>query len=101
MTNPNDDLITRDPEAMEHTLEDADYAGSDTIEGLDSGLLEVRAGNVGGLTAIPLDPLVSNNPNPGYTPPSHQVSPHPREGAADLPEGAPAEAELDQEGLQR
>lgn len=96
-------LITRDPQAMEHALEDAEYAGADPVEGLDSGLIEVRVGNAGAgpMGAVPLDPPAASNLNPGYTPPSQQVPPHPREGAADLPEGAPAEAELDREGLGR
>ncbi len=95
-------LITRDPQAMEHALEDAEYAGADPVDGLDSGLTGLGVGNVGAglLGAVPLDPAASNL-NPGYTPPSQQVSPHPREGAADLPEGAPADAELDRDGLGR
>ena len=99
--DPNAKLVTRDPQEMEHTPKDADYAGSDAVEGLDSGLIEVRVGNVGGLPAVPLSPADSSNVNPGYTPPSQMVSPHPHEGAADLPEGAPAETELENEGLQR
>lgn len=99
--NPLDKLITRDPATMEHALEDAEYAGSDTLEGLDSGLIEVRAGNLGGVTAIPNNPAAEADQNPGYTPPSKMVAPHPHEGAADLPEGAPAEDELDRGGLQR
>ncbi|WP_424949657.1 hypothetical protein [Deinococcus sp.] len=97
--DPNARLVTRDPEAMEHDLKDAEYAGTDAVDGLDSGLIEVRAGNVGGLSVVSLNPAETSNPN--YTPPSQQVTPHPREGAADLPEGAPAEAELDHEGLHR
>jgi hypothetical protein len=101
--HPNDRLITRDPQAMERQLEDAEYAGSDTVEGLDSGLLEVRVGNTAGIgqNVLPVDPAAANNPNPGYTPPGQMVSPHPHEGAADLPEGAPAEDELGREGLDR
>lgn len=101
--DPNDRLITRDPQAMEHQLEDADFAGSDTIENLDSGLLEVRVGNAAGLgqAVLPLDPAAAANPNRGYTPPDRMVSPHPQEGAADLPKGAPAEAELERDGVER
>ncbi len=101
--DPNAKLITRDPQAMEHTLEDAEYAGSDPTEGLDSGLTEVRVGNVGAglMGTVPEGPAAASNLNPGYTPPGQQVPPHPREGAADLPEGAPAEAELDRDGLGR
>lgn len=93
-------LITRDPEVMEHALEDAEYAGADPAQGLDSGLVEVRVGNAGAgpMGTVSPGPAAASNLNPGYTPPSQQVSPHPREGAADLPEGAPAEAELDQGG---
>ncbi|WP_407539614.1 hypothetical protein Q0M94_15760 [Deinococcus radiomollis] len=101
MSDPIDKLVTRDPQAMQHTLEDAEYAGSDVVEGLDSGLIEVRAGNASGMQAVPLDPVAASNPNPGYTPPGHQVAPHSREGTADLPEGAPAEAELEQGGQNR
>ena len=99
--DPNARLITRDPQAMEHTLEDAEYAGADPTDGLDSGLIEVRVGNAGAglMGAVPLDPAAASNLNPGYTPPSQQVSPHPKEGAADLPEGAPVEAELDRDGV--
>ena len=101
--DPNAKLTTRDPEAMQHALEDAEYAGADSADGLDSGLTEVRVGNAGaGLVGdVPLDPVATSNLNPGYTPPSQQVSPHPREDAADLPEGAPADAELDRDGLGR
>jgi hypothetical protein len=101
MSDPVDKLVTRDPQAMEHTLEEAEYAGSDTVEGLDSGLIEVRAGNASGMQAVPLDPLARSNVNPGYTPPGQQVTPHSHEGAGDLPEGAPAEAELERDGQTR
>ena len=101
MSDPIDKLVTRDPQSMEHTLEDAEYAGSDTLDGLDSGLIEVRAGNASGMQAVPLDPAASTDLNPNYTPPGHQVAPHPHEGAADLPEGVPAEAELEREGQNR
>ncbi len=96
--DPNAHLITRDPEQMDRQPKDADYAGAepqDGMDGLDSGLLEVRAGNVGGLTQVPLDPARGTDLNPGYTPPSQMESPHPSEGAADLPRGAPAEAGLE------
>lgn len=100
--NKDAKLITRDPQAMEHALEDAEYAGSDPVEGLDSGLIEVRVGNAGAglMGAVPLNPAASNL-NPGYTPPSQKVPPHPHEGAADLPKGSPAEAELDRDGIDR
>ncbi|GGJ72232.1 hypothetical protein [Deinococcus aquiradiocola] len=98
--DPNARLVTRDPEAMEKTLEDAEYAGADPLTELDSGLIEVRAGNTG-IVTLPENPAVAADQNPNYTPPSQMVSPHSREGAADLPEGAPAEQELDQDGMGR
>ncbi len=101
MSDPNEKLVTRDPEVMEHTPKDADYAGAETVEGLDSGLIEVRVGNGAGLSTVPLDPAAHNNPNPSYTPPSQQVTPHPREGAADMPEGDPAEIDLERNGQGR
>lgn len=101
MSDPIDKLVTRDPQAMEHTLEDAEYAGSDAVERLDSGLIEVRAGNASGMQAVPLDPAAASNLNPGYTPPGQQVPPHTHEGTADLPAGAPAEAELERDGQNR
>ena len=101
MSDPINKLVTRDPQAMKHTLEDAEYAGSDAVENLDSGLIEVRAGNASGMQAVPVDPAASNNINPGYTPPGQQVTPHSHEGAADLPEGSPAEAGLERDGQNR
>lgn len=101
MSDSTDKLVTRDPKAMEHELEVAEYAGSDTIDALDSGLIEVRAGNASGMQAVPLDPAATGNLNPGYTPPSQKVTPHVHEGAGDLPEGAPAEAELERDGQNR
>ena len=99
--DPNAHLITRDPEQMEHQLKEADYAGADpsglsddALRGLDSGLLEVRVGNTGGLGAVPLEPLAVN-PNPGYTPPGQMSAPHPKEGVADLPAGSPGEGQLE------
>ncbi|ULH16286.1 hypothetical protein MF271_06675 [Deinococcus sp. KNUC1210] len=97
--DPNAHLITRDPDQMEHQLKEADYAGSlpndETLSDLDSGLLEVRVGNVGGLAAGLHDPLEDANANPDYTPPSQMPATHPKEGVADLPAGAPAEVELE------
>ena len=95
----NAHLITRDPDQMEHQLKEADYAGSDQqdelLTDLDSGVLEVRVGNVGGMTGVPRDPLRDANLNPGYTTPSQMPATHPKEGVADLPAGSPAEAQLE------
>jgi hypothetical protein len=98
--HPNDRLVTRDPEAMEHQLEDAQYAGSETAEDLGPQLSEVQMGMLGRLSTVPLDPAASN-PDPGYVPPGQGVAPHTREGAADLPEGSPAEVELEDQGQHR
>ncbi|WP_425148023.1 hypothetical protein [Deinococcus sp.] len=99
--DPNAHLVTRDPEQMEHQPKDADYAGADSLgdplSDLDSGLIEVRVGNAGVLGGVPLDPLAEANLNPGYTPPSQMTATHPQEGVADLPAGAPAEAELERD----
>ena len=50
---------------------------------------------VGGMAVAP-DPFLKGDidPNPAYTPPSEQGPPHPNEGAADLPAGAPSETYL-------
>jgi hypothetical protein len=91
-------LITRDPEAMEHDLEDAEYAGA--APGGETALdgLDVNLGGAPGLNATGLataDPARSGHLNPGYTPPGQMVPAHPSEGRGDLEPGSPLEDQLE------
>lgn len=109
-----DPLVTRDPDAFEHAPQDAAYAGADApVSGLGStptitstpsdltagvavpsaGLLPGAA--LGGVTQSDSFLARDIDPNPAYTPPSEEVPPHPNEGAADLPAGAPGERYLE------
>ncbi|WP_420595624.1 hypothetical protein [Deinococcus sp.] len=95
----NDPLVTRDPEAMAHTPEEAAYAGAQAVPG-NIGSVPVTAAVPADLTAGMVttpDPFLARDidPNPNYTPPSEEVSSHPNEGAADVPAGAPDEQYLE------
>ncbi|GAA4014773.1 hypothetical protein GCM10022631_28280 [Deinococcus rubellus] len=108
-------LVTRDPEAFEHAPQDPAYAGADAPVGtlggmppaismpgeLSAGVASVATmgllpgGTIGGVM-MPDSFLARDiDPNPSYTPPSEEVPPHPNEGAAGVPAGAPGEAYLE------
>ena len=95
--DPNAHLITRDPEQMEQQLESAEYAGAAPQPTLGTGEAALLQPSAGLGVSAAAGALREVNPNPGYTPPSQMSAPHPQEGAADLPAGAPAEAELERE----
>lgn len=87
-------LVTRDPEAFEHAPEQAAYAGANPPSS-NLGHLPITAAVPMDLTAgmvVMPDPFLARDidPNPAYTPPSEEVPTHVREGAADLPAGAPS-----------
>ncbi|TSA87162.1 hypothetical protein FNU79_04525 [Deinococcus detaillensis] len=102
-------LVTRDPDAFEHSPQEAAYAGADapvsTLGGmppaaaipgdLSAGLSVMPGGGIGGV--MQSDPFLARDidPNPAYTPPSEEVTPHPNEGAAGVPAGAPGEGYLE------
>lgn len=89
-------LITRDPEEMEHTLEDADYAGADPSPGTELDGIDANLGGAPGLNATGLaDPARSADLNPGYTPPGQTVPPHVSQGRADLEPGSPLDDDLE------
>ncbi|GGL97506.1 ankyrin repeat domain-containing protein [Deinococcus aerophilus] len=98
VTSQFDKLATRDVSAMEHTPEDAEFAGAQTVAGLGGENLDevVPAPGLGvspGL-ATSVEPRMRDiDPNPGYTPPSEEVPPHVGERPGDLPAGEPAELE--------
>ncbi len=94
----NNPLVTRDPDAFEHAPQDAAYAGAQAVPG-EVGSVPVTAAVpvnlVSGMAVTP-DPFLKGDidPNPAYTPPSEHGPPHPNEGAAELPAGAPSETYL-------
>lgn len=86
----HNDLVTRDPEAMEHAPQAAAYAGAAraTLSATPIPTLSTGLGTV----AVPEGP---HHRNPGYTPPSQKAPAHQHESSSDLPEGAPEQAYLD------
>ncbi|WP_188972454.1 hypothetical protein [Deinococcus aerolatus] len=105
VTDRYDHLVTRDVEAMEHTPENPEFAGAQTVEGLGGEALDevVPTAGIGVNPAAALDPypLVNPDQNPGYTPPSEEVSPHVREQPGDLPPGQSEELADEISGNQR
>ncbi|PIG96344.1 hypothetical protein [Deinococcus sp. UR1] len=98
VTGQFDHLATRDVAAMEHTPQDAEFAGAQTVAGLGGEHLDAIVPSAGvGITASTLTALESRqaavDPNPGYTPPSEQGPPHVSQRPGDLPEGEPSELE--------
>ncbi|GAA0515073.1 hypothetical protein [Deinococcus depolymerans] len=98
VTGAFDHLATRDPQSMEHTPQDAEFAGAQTVAGLGGEHLDTIVPTAGvGITASTVTALESRqaavDPNPGYTPPSEQGPPHVSQRPGDLPEGEPSELE--------
>ncbi|MFC4452847.1 hypothetical protein [Deinococcus sonorensis] len=97
--DPNAKLATRDPNAMAQQPKDADYAGAEPDEQLGTGESDLLVAGAGMSVNSPAGAMVTReqdrDPNPGYTPPSKMVPPHPTDGAADLQEGSPLESELE------
>ncbi len=92
--------VTRDPEAMEHQLQGAQYAGADPPAPLSGDVpnetLGWGAGNVG-INPGPLrDPLRDADQNPGYVPPSEDGPAELREQPGDLAQGEPTQERLDE-----
>ncbi|MEF2279301.1 ankyrin repeat domain-containing protein [Deinococcus sp. YIM 134068] len=92
VTGQFDHLATRDPAAMEHTLQDAEFAGAQTVgPGLDPAVLNAVAPGELGLTANISASLERQreaiDPNPGYTPPSQKIQPDLGSTPGDLPRG--------------
>ncbi|GGK23313.1 hypothetical protein GCM10008955_16120 [Deinococcus malanensis] len=103
VTGQFDHLATRDPVAMDHTLQAAEMAGAQTVGGVDTGALDLVT-PVGGIDSNSrLGPAIEDrtraaDPNPGYTPPSEMTVPHVSERPADLPEGERAELQNEVQG---
>ena len=103
-----DSLVTRDLDAFEHAPEEAAYAGAQAVPGnvgsvpvvsvpgnLSAGIAMTPGATLGG-GMMPDSFLAGDiDPNPKYTPPSEESVPHPNEGAADVPAGAPGERYLE------
>ena len=92
VTGQFDHLATRDVAAMEHTPQDAEFAGAQTVAGLGGENLDTIVPTAGvGINASTTMALESQqraiDPNPGYTPPSEQGPPRVSQRPGDLPEG--------------
>ncbi|WP_226991357.1 ankyrin repeat domain-containing protein [Deinococcus gobiensis] len=96
-------LATRNPEAMEHRLQDPEFAGAETTEGLGGEALAGVTPSAGlGYNASLTTAATVNrglaDPNPGYTPPSESGPPHVSEQPGDLPPGETTELQAEVEG---
>ncbi|UBV41939.1 hypothetical protein LAJ19_09830 [Deinococcus taeanensis] len=97
VTGQFDHLATRDPAAMEHTLQEAEFAGAQTVAGLGGEALDQvipTAGlnmNVSTAAALESRPTVNPDQNPGYVPPSDQGPARFTERPGDLPQGETSE----------
>jgi len=106
VTHQFDHLATRDPAAMEHALEDPEFAGAETVAGLGASGAEVdRVAPMAGSLAMPASMAdaqdrqrAAYDPNPGYTPPSQEVVPHIGEQPGDLPPGTAPELRAEVRG---
>ncbi|MDK2013180.1 MULTISPECIES: hypothetical protein [unclassified Deinococcus] len=92
VTGQFDHLATRDVEAMEHTPQDAEFAGAQTVAGLGGEHLDTIVPTAGvGINASTTIALEHHreaiDQNPGYTPPSEQGPPRVSQRPGDLPEG--------------
>ncbi|WP_245556512.1 ankyrin repeat domain-containing protein [Deinococcus aquatilis] len=101
-----DHLATRDPAQMEHSLQDPEFAGAQTVDGLGGELLDTVVPSAGlGLNNTAMlasqSQRRSNDPNPGYTPPSEKGPPHPSERPGDLPQGTRTELQNEVSGDDR
>lgn len=97
VTGQFDHLATRDPAAMEHALEDPEFAGAQTVAGIgvDSTLMDsvapVGLGISTGRAFVEEHHQSAVDRNPGYTPPSEAGPRHVSEQPGDLPPGATEE----------
>lgn len=96
--------VTRDPEAFEARLQDAEYAGSEPESVADLGGLvggapldQVGPGALGVNTVLRRDPLAEENVNPDYRPPSTDGPARVSQRPGDLPQGSPGEEQLERE----
>lgn len=95
-------LATRDPEAMEHRLQDPEFAGAETTAGLGGEALDsvTPSGGLGynaSLTTAATSRAAAD-PNPGYTPPSERGPVHVSEQPGDLPPGETSELKAEVDG---
>jgi ankyrin repeat protein len=97
VTGQFDHLATRDPAAMEHALEDPEFAGAQTVAGIgvDNDLMNsvapVGLGISTGRAFVEEHHQSAADRNPGYTPPSEAGPRHVSEQPGDLPPGATEE----------
>jgi hypothetical protein len=106
VTGTFDHLATRDVGAMEHTVQDPEFAGAETVDGLGGDILTDVAPSAGlGIPAAAgasvLDRRHDVDPNPGYIPPSNDGPPHVSEQPGDLPPGETPELLSEVEGTRR
>lgn len=98
VTGQFDHLATRDVVAMEHTPQDAEFAGAQTVAGLGGEHLDRLVPSSGlGMPAASVVAIEERqeaiDPNPRYTPPSEQSPPHVSQRPGDLPEGETPEVQ--------
>ncbi|MBI0446394.1 hypothetical protein [Deinococcus sp. DB0503] len=104
ITGQFDHLATRDPVAMEHTPQPAEFAGAETVAGagFDPHLLAAPVGAGVGLVEHRIADgsfqREAIDPNPGYTPPSEEVPPHVPQEPGDLLPGTPPEIKAEVAG---
>ncbi|MFC4637437.1 hypothetical protein [Deinococcus hohokamensis] len=103
VTGQFDHLATRDPAAMERSLQAAEFAGAQTVASVDPEVLDLATPVAGigvnaGLAPAIADRARAVDPNPGYTPPSEKTVPHVGERPGDLPQGERAELEHEVRG---
>ena len=93
VTGQFDHLATRDPQAMEQTLQRPEYEGAQSAAPLVGSATTAAVVPAAGLGAVGLESAAAanahvahlENRNPDYTPPSQVAPPHPDEHPADLP----------------
>ncbi|WP_034386938.1 hypothetical protein [Deinococcus sp. YIM 77859] len=106
ITGQFDHLATRDPEAMAHAPQEAEFAGAQTVEGLGfdrrtvDGLAVANLDVTASLATTAARRNEAIDPNPDYVPPSQKVVPHVPEQPGDLPPGVPAELKAEVEGTE-
>ncbi|EYB69679.1 hypothetical protein DEIPH_ctg003orf0004 [Deinococcus phoenicis] len=109
VTGQFDHLATRDPVAMEHTPQQAEFAGAQTVEGLGINsnapmdLVAPMAAGMGVTSSMATaqeTELAVTDPNRSYTPPSKQGPPHVSEQPGDLLPGTPPEIKAEVAGTE-
>lgn len=106
VTGQFDHLATRDVAAMEHSLQEPEFAGAQTVAplgGEGTALGDVMPSGGMGTGISPAEAVRSHladaNPNPGYTSPSTQGPPHVSQRPADLPAGETSELQSEVQGI--